>query len=59
MTKHDNQQEQPQTLNTAELDTVTGGILPLVAAGIGAAATVGFGIWKAGHDKGIENSNCS
>jgi lactobin A/cerein 7B family class IIb bacteriocin len=57
MNKNDKQQEL-QPITTTELEHVTGGFLPLVAAGVTAAATVGYGIWHAGHEKGVANSDC-
>jgi hypothetical protein len=56
----DTQHEELESIDTPNLDAVTGGVLPLIpiagaAIGVGGIAAT---IWAAGHDKGVAESNC-
>jgi lactobin A/cerein 7B family class IIb bacteriocin len=54
--KNDKQEqpEQPESITSAELENVVGGVWPVVAGGIAA----GVAIWAAGHDKGVKENSC-
>lgn len=50
---------EPKTIATKHLDTVTGGGWIGPAIGIaGIVAGVGTAIWNAGHEKGVASRSC-
>jgi lactobin A/cerein 7B family class IIb bacteriocin len=53
--KNDINQDKNQVtpIPTTDLEQVTGGWVPLVVAGVGAAVAAGTAIWTAGHSKGM------